>query len=210
METQTGNRRLPNPRALRWWYLFVFVGAALIVAAFQLDQAARLWVTEHRTPEILRIMQFISRAGDWPAHVALGLFLFGIAWWRGKRDWMRIFLAMLIACAIAGAVARVVKIGTGRARPSVQTEQTWSGPRLAEKYHAFPSGHTAASAAFFGVLAFRRPRVGLPLLLIPALIAASRMYVAAHYLSDVVCACLLGLICAWFVARAIELRQSKN
>ena len=154
-------------------------------------------------------MQSISRAGDWPAHVALGLILVGIAWSRGNRDWTRVFLAMLIACAVAGAAARVVKIGTGRARPSVQSEHTWSGPRWAEKYHAFPSGHTTASAAFFGVLAVRRPRIGVPLLLIPALIAASRICVAAHYLSDVVCAYLLGLICAWFVARAIEHRKSK-
>ena len=209
LETQTGNRRLPNPRALRWWYLFAFLGAALIVAAFQLDEAARVWVSQHRTPGALRVMQFISRAGDWPTHVALGIILSATAWWRGKRDWMRIFLAMLIACAVAGAVARLVKIGSGRARPSVQTEHTWTGPRLAEKYHAFPSGHTAASAAFFGVLAFRRRRIGVPLLLIPALIAASRMYVAAHYLSDVVCAYLLGLICAWFVARAIENRKRR-
>jgi undecaprenyl-diphosphatase len=155
-------------------------------------------------------MQFISRAGDWPAHVALGLVLLGVTWWRGKREWMRILLAMLIACAIAGAVARVMKIGTGRARPSVQTEHVWSGPRFSEKYHAFPSGHTAASAAFFGVLAFRRPRAGVPLMLIPALIAASRMYVAAHYLSDVVCACLLGLICACFDTRVIENRKSET
>ena len=209
LETQTANRRLPNARALRWWYLFVVLGAAIIVAAFQLDDAVRIWLMQHRHPAIQRAMQIVSRAGDWPGHVALGLVLLAIAWWRGRREWTRIFVAMLIACAIAGIAARVVKIGTGRARPTVRAEQAWSGPRLAEKYHAFPSGHTAASAAFFGVVAFRRPRIGGPLLIIPAVIAASRMYVGAHYLSDVVCAYLLGLICAFFVARAIDNRKPR-
>ncbi|MFL6584952.1 MAG: phosphatase PAP2 family protein [Chthoniobacterales bacterium] len=196
-----GNRRLPNPRALRGWYFFAFVGAAAIVAAFQLDETVRLWLLQHRDPGFHRVMRLVSDIGDWPAHVVVGLSLAAFAWWRGRREWVRIFLAMLIACAVAGVVARVVKVGTGRARPSVRAEQSWSGPRWSEKYHAFPSGHTAASAAFFGVLAFKRPRIGLPLLLIPTVIAVSRMYVAAHYLSDVACAFLVGLACAWFVSR---------
>jgi len=45
------------------------------------------------------------------------------------------------------------------------------------------------------------------------LIAFSRMYVAAHYLSDVVCAAVIGLLTACLVARwifsPIENRQSK-
>ena len=61
---------------------------------------------------------------------------------------------MIIACALAGVAARVVKISTGRARPSVQSEAEWNGPRLNPRYNAFPSGHTAASTAFFATLAF--------------------------------------------------------
>ena len=186
---------------MRWWYLFVFAAAVAIVASFRLDEVVRLWMMQHRDPGVRRVMENVSRIGDWPAHVALGAALVAIAWWRGKGAWMRVFVAMLIACALAGLVARVAKIGAGRARPSVQTAEPWNGPRLAEKYHAFPSGHTAASAAFFGLLAFRKPLIGAPLLLIPALIAFSRMYVAAHYFSDVVCAFILGLACAWIVSR---------
>jgi hypothetical protein len=45
------------------------------------------------------------------------------AWWRGNKKWTRIFLSMLLALAIAGLVARAIKISTGRARPSVKSEQ---------------------------------------------------------------------------------------
>jgi membrane-associated phospholipid phosphatase len=154
-------------------------------------------------------MQNVSRFGDWPEHVVLGLVLAGLAWWRGNKKWTRVFLSMLIACAIAGAAARVIKITTGRARPSVKTEESWNGPRLSEKFHAFPSGHTAASTAFFGVLFFASWRVGLACLLIPLLIGASRMYVAAHYLSDVVFAAVLGFLVAYLVARwlLVEIRN---
>jgi undecaprenyl-diphosphatase len=84
----------------------------------------------------------------------------------------------------------------------VKHELRWNGPRWSAKYHSFPSGHTAASTAFFGVLIFANRRAGLALLPIPLLIAASRIYVAAHYLSDVVGAAIIGLLCAWLCARA--------
>lgn len=143
----------------------------------------------------------VSRFGDWPSHVAVGVILLAAAFVRRNQRWQRIAIAMLLACALSGVVARAIKIGAGRARPSTHSALQWNGPAFAEKFHAFPSGHTAASAALFGVVAFVRPRLGVPLLIIPAVIAASRMYVAAHFLSDVICAFLLGLACAWVALR---------
>lgn len=112
-------------------------------------------------------------------------------------------MAMLVALALAGVVARVIKISTARARPSVKTEQIWRDSRFSSKYQAFPSGHVAASTAFFGVLLFKKRRIGLLCLPIPILIGFSRMYVAAHYFSDVLCAMILGFFCAWVVERVV-------
>src|SRR5437870_7430453 len=137
------------------------------------------------------------------------MLLLAIAWWRGSKKWTRIFLSMLIALALAGAAGRVLKISTGRARPSVKTEQAWNGPRFSSKFQSFPSGHVAASTAFFAVLFFVNWRLGLACLPIPLLIGFSRMYVAAHYLSDVVCAAVLGLLCAFLVTRLV-LGQSEK
>jgi undecaprenyl-diphosphatase len=79
----------------------------------------------------------------------------------------------------------------------------WNGPRVSSRYNAFPSGHTAASTAFFATLALASWRIGLGFLVIPLLIAFSRMYVAAHYLSDVVCASMIGVLVAYFVVHWI-------
>lgn len=149
-------------------------------------------------------MSNVSRLGDWPTHAALGLACLGIAYWRGSKKWVRIFAAMLLAFAIAGVSARAIKVVTGRARPSVKAEAAWSGPRLGSKYHAFPSGHTAASTAFFATLFFASWRLGLMCAPIPALIAASRMYVAAHYFSDIVFAAMVGVLCAYLAARLLR------
>ena len=98
-----------------------------------------------------------------------------------------------------------------RARPSVKTEIRWGGPRFSTKYHAFPSGHVVASTAFFGVLVFARRRVGLACLPIPILIGLSRNVLSARItLSDVVCAAVLGILCAGVVWRFVAHRSSNH
>ena len=187
----------------RWWCLFACAAGLAIFAAFCLDASAQAWVARYQDAGLRTFMRGVSRFGDWPEHVALGCVLLALAYWRRSKKWMRIAAAMIVACALAGAAARVVKISTGRARPSVQTEAAWNGPNLSARYNAFPSGHTAASTAFFATLALACWRLGAGFLVIPILIAFSRMYVAAHFLSDVVSAALIGLLIAYFVTRWI-------
>jgi undecaprenyl-diphosphatase len=183
------------------WLVLVAAAAVLIWAGFYLDEMVRSWMTGHQNAGTRNFMRGVSRYGDWPEHVALGLILLTLAWTRGRKSWMRVFIAMIVACALAGVAARIVKISTGRARPSVQTEEAWSGPNLSSKHNAFPSGHTAASTAFFVTLILAGWRIGTPLLVIPPLIGFARMYVGGHYLSDVVTGALIGIVAAMCVVR---------
>ena len=198
-----------NRRMVFYWLIGIVIAVIVVIVAFHFDEPVRNFLSQHQNRVARNFMHGVSRFGDWPEHFALGLVLTGFAWWRGNKKWTRIFVSMLIALAIAGVVGRGIKVATGRARPSVNTEAQhlagqsagWNGPRLSSKYHAFPSGHVAASTAFFGVLLLAKRRIGLACLPIPILIGFSRMYVAAHYLSDVVCAALLGFLCALVTAR---------
>jgi len=183
------------------WLLLILLALAAIVLAFHFDPAVNHWINAHPNRTAKLVMRNVSRFGDWPEHVIAGLVIIGIAALRGNKRWIYLGLTMIVACALAGLAARGLKIATGRARPSVQHELGWNGPRLNPKYNSFPSGHTAATTAFFGVLFFANRKLALALLPIPILIAASRMYVAAHYLSDVVCAAILGILIAWLCAR---------
>jgi membrane-associated phospholipid phosphatase len=178
------------------WIALAAVALIALVAAFFLDHAAAAWFGAHSSPELKKAMQTVSTVGDWPTHFIAGLIGIAIAFVANRKMWMRIFLAMLVALALAGVTGRVVKLATGRARPSVKTEAHWNGPRFSSKYHAFPSGHTASSSAFFVALFLKRKKIGAPLLLIPVLIALSRMVLGAHYLSDVTFAAILGVVCA--------------
>jgi len=190
-----------------YWLIGIVIAAIVMVAAFYFDESVRNFMAQHQNHATHNLMRKVSRFGDWPEHFALGLALAGFAWWRGNRKWTRIFLSMLIALSIAGVLGHGIKIATGRARPSVRAEEVWN--RFSTKYHAFPSGHVAASTAFFGVLFFASRRIGLVCLPIPIVIGFSRMYVTAHYLSDVVCAAVLGILTALLVAHFL-LRPIRN
>ena len=185
--------------AVFYWLIGIVIAVAAIASALHFDDAVRDFMAQHQSPVMRNFMRNVSRFGDWPLHVALGLLLLAIAWLRHSKKWMRVFLAMLVAMAIAGVASTVIKRTIPRARPSVKSELRWGGPRFSTKYHAFPSGHVLASTAFFGVLIFARRRVGLACLPIPILIGFSRMYLGAHYLSDVVGAAVLGILCALLV-----------
>jgi membrane-associated phospholipid phosphatase len=199
--------------AILYWLIWIAIAIVAIAVSFHFDDTVRTFIVQHQKPAMRNFMRYVSLFGDWPSHTALGLILLGVAWRRGSQEWTRIFLAMLLAMMLAGVSGTVIKRTVPRARPSVPTDTGWGGPRFSSKYHSFPSGHVGASTAFFGVLIIARRRVGLACLPIPILIALSRMYIGAHYLSDVVCAAILGTLCALVVAHFLFLqignRQSK-
>ena len=199
--------------AVLYWLIGIAIAAMAIAVSFHFDDSVREFMMQHQNPAMRNFMRYVSLFGDWPSHTAVGLVLLGLAWRRGSEEWTRIFLAMLLAMMLAGVAGTVIKRTVPRARPSVHTDTRWGGPRFSSKYHSFPSGHVGASTAFFGVLLIARRRIGLACLPIPILIGFSRMYIGAHYLSDVVCAAVLGTLCALLVAYFLLLpignRQSK-
>ncbi len=202
-------------RTALYWLIGIVIAATAIAVSFHFDDSVRDFMMQHQNPAVRNFMRYVSFFGDWPTHAAVGLVLLGLAWRRGSEEWTRIFLAMLLAMMLAGVVGTVIKRTVPRARPSVHTDIRWGGPRFSSKYEyqSFPSGHVGASTAFFGVLLIARRRVGLACLPIPILIGFSRMYIGAHYLSDVVCAAVLGMlwafVVAYFLLRPINNRQSK-
>ena len=196
-----------------YWLIGIVVAATAIAASFHFDESVRDFMMQHQTRAVRDFMRYVSLIGDWPSHTAIGLIGLGIASIRGSKRWTRIFLAMLVAMSLAGVTGNAIKCTFPRARPSVKTEMHWGGPRFSSKYHSFPSGHVGASSAFFCTLLLASRRIGMACIPIPVLIALSRMYLGAHYFSDVVCAAVLGTLCALLVThfflRQIENRRSQ-
>jgi undecaprenyl-diphosphatase len=208
---------MPNPmkrRHLSWlWILAALaLGVLLIFATFSWDGVVQNWQHQHQLKNIGLLRRYVTRGTDWPLHVLLALVFAGLAWRRGSRKWTRIFLAMILAGALAGLSAYALKAATGRVRPSVNVEKGWSKQTLTlqPNYQSFPSGHTAFSTGFFALLLLANWRIGLSCLPIPIFVAFSRIFLGAHYLSDVVAAIVLGVVSAMLIAHFILQREPET
>ena len=125
-----------------------------------------------------------------------------LAW---KRYW-RTLVYWLTAVGFAQALVWILKLTLERARPMAMYEG-------ADRF-SFPSGHVASSVVLYGFLAFllahgRRPRIRFAITLLAAgllaLIAFSRLYLGAHWLSDVLASLSLGT--AWVALLTIAYMQ---
>ncbi|MCL6638804.1 MAG: phosphatase PAP2 family protein [Firmicutes bacterium] len=67
--------------------------------------------------------------------------------------------------------------------------------------YSFPSGHAAAAFAVWLVVARKIPPLSLPVVVLAAAIAFSRVYVGVHYPLDVLTGGVLGLLTALLVLR---------
>ncbi|GGL60896.1 phosphatase PAP2 family protein [Streptomyces fumigatiscleroticus] len=67
---------------------------------------------------------------------------------------------------------------------------------------SFPSGHTAAAAAFTAAVCRAWPRAGLLCAIPAAMVAVERVQSGAHYPSDVAAGAVIGLGSAWLVRHA--------
>ncbi len=210
---QQSNQTLQSGRARRLWSWLLLIGViGLIFASFFFDMSVWYWMRFHQTKPLLRFANFLSRYGDWPELMAVGAVLLLLTLWVGRRTFLRIVLSMIIASTLAGALVNTVRITSGRPRPNAsEIPQGWYGLwdrghllLFKNKYHSFPSGHTAAAFGFFGILAFWKPRFGWIFLCIPAAIAWARVYLGAHHLSDVFVGLIIGLLAAWVTWRWAE------
>ena len=115
---------------------------------------------------------------------------------------------MFLAIGLTGLVDSIIKRLIGRVRPSVLGPLAFEPFSWRPEYASFPSGHaTNVFATLVAVgLVFPRAR---PLLWVYALtIAASRVIVSAHFLSDVIAGAAFGafgaiLVRDWFAARRL-------
>ena len=153
------------------------------------------WLAAHRTPAGIRLFAGISLLGNWQVAVAL-LALAVLLLWKRRRT-----AAMTLALACAGSEATVFlgKAGFGRPRPPAVLAV------VQELDASFPSGHANISVALYALgcyLLFRaaRSRKAKRLWLalgcfLPLAIGFSRLYLGAHYLSDVLAGWAVG--CWW-------------
>ncbi len=106
-------------------------------------------------------------------------------------------LVMIVAVVLQATVVSAVKDVVARPRPYI----TYDVDALINNLnsYSFPSGHTSAAfCAATVVTAFRR-NLAVPMFVLAAFIGLTRMYMYAHYPTDVLVGAIVGIVCALFV-----------
>ena len=79
--------------------------------------------------------------------------------------------------------------------------------------YSFPSGHSNASFAVATAIFTRNKKLGIPALVLAALIAISRLYVFVHWPTDVLVGSLIGIcggITSFFIVNFIYKKLNRN
>ena len=152
--------------------MVLFLGPLIFAGWFYLDANVHAWVVEHQTRNLRTFMRGISRWGDWPrATLSSGLCRRHRGYALRKRDWLRIIIAMIVACALAGAATRIIKIAAGRSRPSVTVQGGLERTEPQLEVSLVPIGaHRLVRLRSLPFLGFARRRILSQLLPIPLLI----------------------------------------
>lgn len=127
---------------------------------------------------------------------ALGLVIAALLWWARRRG-SAVLASVLwvpIVMVAAFAIDSVLKLVVAEPRPcrvlaGVHTVLPCDGPTD----YAFPSNHTVVFAAFAAAVFLVNRRWGLVAGVFTILMAASRVYVGAHYPHDVVAGLVIGV-----------------
>jgi membrane protein DedA with SNARE-associated domain/membrane-associated phospholipid phosphatase len=170
------------------------------------DRPVARFFVAHREAWLTRLLQDLTNLGS--ARVLVPLILVvGVAWWLRRRTWRPLGL---LAAAYAGAdlAFNAVKELVHRPRPPAGILlKPVAGP-------SFPSGHATQAVAVYGMLAAltaaatprwsRKVTAWALAVVVIGLVAVSRLYLGAHWLTDALGGLALGA--AWLFALLTSVR----
>ena len=146
-------------------------------------------------PRWVRVwMIYATRAGDGWLWYGMGLvlLLFG-----GPQRFLAIGAAALAAGLGIVLFLKLKKV-TGRRRPTVFEPHCWA-TLLPPDQFSFPSGHTITAFAVAVTLSRFYPDLAAGLIFCAFSVAASRILLGMHFLSDVLAGALIGTLLAYGV-----------
>jgi len=212
--------RPASRRTLLVW----LVALALLLTAVSLflELAEDVWLNEGFTWDVTFMLALHSLSSPWldsffwlvtqTSGPFIVLPVMGTAVWfwrRGERS-----TAWLVLASFGGSflLNSLLKLLFARPRPDVFP------PLVVEHSYSFPSGHTMSATAVYGLwalLLWQRRRYGWAVaagLWVP-LVALSRVYLGAHYPSDVLASLALGtiwLVIVWFTRTGQHVNPTKK
>jgi membrane protein DedA with SNARE-associated domain len=174
-----------------WLFLGVLQDVLAHEPLVQADKSVYYLLQGLRTRWVDDVMVVVTELGG---GVVTGAVVFVVSLWLSWKRYWRTLGYWLAAAGFAEMAVQILKFTLGRHRPS----NLYSG---VEQF-SFPSGHATLSIVVYGFMAFLLTRkkslnikiaITLTATLLITLISFSRLYLGAHWFSDVLAGLSLGL-----------------
>jgi membrane-associated phospholipid phosphatase len=144
----------------------------------------------------------------------LGSFvLFAIfTFFRPRKRYAHMALFIFASIAVSGLLTDIIKVILARYRPEMLFEKGLYGFRFFDyddRITSFPSGHAATAFSLAWALSHFFSKLRVPFFIFAVVVAASRVVITAHYISDVVAGAWLAMVCVFFLKKALASMERK-
>ena len=147
----------------------------------------------------LRILSIITSPGTQLALWSI-LFMWYLIIQQNSKAALIVY-PIIASMIVSNTLIRFIKIFIGRSRPDmllyegVYQLNLFSFERC---FTSFPSGHASTFASILGLLAAKYPRQALFWIFLATTLSLCRVFIGAHYLSDVLFGNYLGFAFTWY------------
>lgn len=193
--------------ALGFLVAAVLVAALSLISAFALDARTQpFFLRFSDTPFVQIGREIVTPLGKGDLLIPLLIILAGVGWWKKNPRHLQAGWLGLVAFAVSGIMALVLKAAIYRPRPFIPEDKT----HISGYFQSFPSGDAAAAAAVAAVLYCFYPRLGWLWAFLAAIVCVFRVLRLAHWPSDALAGSAIGLLAAAAVFALEALRRQRR
>jgi membrane-associated phospholipid phosphatase len=189
-----------------WWFGEIVEDVSRDAATRVLDERVIAWFEDRASPGLTQFAWIVTALGS-VVFITAGSIVTAFA--LLKRGYIYRFVAVIVTMGGGSLLNILLKHFFHRQRPVLEN------PLVTLSSFGFPSGHTMGATLFYGLLALlianstrwgwsHRIFAFCGAALLIALVGISRIYLGAHYLTDVLGAFALGLAWLAFCWTGIE------
>lgn len=190
-------------KTIKWGIVWLLTYSAFFIF---LDRSIDLWVhTNLAGTWVDSLGSFISFFATGPICFLVLIFLVLLTIIydpKHEKNWARKILFVCVSVGTAIVIGETLKIILGRYRPVMLFKQNLYGLHFFSTKWAInstPSGHTLRAFSCFTALSLIFPKKMPLFIFLAILIGISRIAVTAHYPSDVIFGCFIGVFSALWI-----------
>lgn len=173
---------------------------------FQAQLPLMLFFQKMETAFLDICSEIVTFFGEIPIPLLVGIFIY---WCWDKRKGFVVVSSLMSAMMSMQVLKAIFRIP----RPFMKYPELIQGKRQQTATgFSFPSGHSTTAAAFYGSLYhnFKLKPLRILCMLLIILVPISRMYLGVHWPMDIVIGTILGLVCAFPLAKLFEKIYDNN